>query len=114
MTAYGFDLDGTLDRPALARLANDLHDAGHEVYVVTGGLGDTGEWTLPARERTLAALGVRYTAIMRCIDPDIRQLGLLKGEQCARLGIAVMVDDDRLYLDGVAAAASDVVRLLVL
>lgn len=113
MTAYGFDLDGTLDRPALARLANDLHDAGHEVYVVTGGLGDTGEWTLEARKRKLAALGVRYTAIVRCIDPDIRQLGILKGRECARLGIAVLLDDDRRYLDGVATV-SDAVRLLVL
>ena len=113
VTAYGFDLDGTLTRPALARLANDLHDAGHEVYVVTGGLADSGEWTLTAREQRLAELGVRYTAIIRCIDPDIARIGILKGEQCARLGIAVLVDDSRLFLDGVATV-SDVAALLVL
>lgn len=113
MTAYGFDLDGTLDNLVLAQLANDLYDAGHEVWVVTGGLADTGEWTLEARERRLAALGVRYTGIVRCIHPDIRQVGLLKGRECERLGISVLVDDDRQYLEAVAVA-SGVTRLLVL
>lgn len=113
MTAYGFDLDGTLDRPGIAQLANDLHDAGHEVWVVTGGLADAGEWTQEARRRKLAALGVRYTGIARCINPDVRQVGIQKGEVCARLGITILLDDDRLYLDG-AASASGVTRLLVL
>jgi hypothetical protein len=113
MTAYGFDLDGTLDRPALARMANDLYDAGHEVYVVTGGLADTGAWTLEARKRKLAALGVRYTRIVRCLDPDIRKLGAMKGTECSRLGIDVLLDDSRSYLDGMAAVSS-AVRLLVL
>lgn len=113
MTAYGFDLDGTLDRPALARMANDLHDAGHEVYVITGGLADAGEWLLGTRERKLAALGVRYTGIVRCIDPDIQMVGILKGRQCRELGISVMLDDDHRYMDGIAEA-SDAVRLLVL
>lgn len=113
MSAYGFDLDGTLDRPALARLANDLYDAGHQVYVVTGGLADSGEWTLAAREARLAALGARYTDVVRCIDADIHQLGRLKGEACARLGITVLFDDSRDYLAG-AQGVSGAVRLLVL
>lgn len=113
MTAYGFDLDGTLDRPALARMANDLYDAGHDVYVVTGGLAEAGEWTLAARKRKLKALGVRYTAVVRCIDPDIRKLGVLKGTECSRLGIDVLIDDSSSYLNGVAAVSS-AVRLLVL
>lgn len=113
MTAYGFDLDGTLDRPDLARLANDLFDAGHEVWVVTGGLADAGEWTQEARERKVAALGVRCTGIIRCISPDIGRVGALKGEWCRELGITVMLDDDCLYLDGVAQAGG-ITRLLVL
>ena len=113
MTAYGFDLDGTLDQPALALLANDLYDAGHEVYVITGGLSDSGEWTLAAREDRLAALGVRCTDIIRCLDPDVRNIGALKGKACARLGITVMLDDMPLFMNGIATA-SDVVRLLVL
>lgn len=113
MTAYGFDLDGTLTRPALAQLANDLYDAGHEVWVITGGLADSGEWTAEARRSRLTALGVRCTGIIRCISPDVRKIGVLKGEWCRELGAAVMLDDDRLYLDGVAEAGG-VTRLLVL
>jgi hypothetical protein len=111
VTAYGFDLDGTLDRPALARMANDLHDAGHDVYVITGGLADSGEWTLKARQERLAALGVRYTKIIRCLDPDIAKIGALKGGECGRLGIGVMLDDSPSYL---AAWRGGTVRLLVL
>jgi hypothetical protein len=111
VTAYAFDLDGTLDRPGLVQLANDLYDAGHEVYVVTGGLADTGEWTMRAREAKLAALGVRYTQIVRVIDPDIGQIGRLKGEACERLSATVLVDDAPSYLAGASTGA---VKLLVL
>ena len=111
MTAYAFDLDGTLDRPGLAQMANDLYDAGHQVYVVTGGLAEVGEWTLEAREAKLAALGVRCTEIIRVIDPDIGQIGRLKGDACNRLGAAVLIDDAPSYLTGAVTAA---VKLLVL
>ena len=113
MTVYGFDLDGTLDRPALAQLANDLYDAGHEVYVITGGLADAGEWTLAAREQRLAELGVRCTGIVRCLDPDTGKIGALKGLECSRLGISVLLDDSIYYLSSITMF-SNVVRLLVL
>jgi deoxycytidylate deaminase len=32
----GFDLDGTLDKPALLKLAKDLLAAGHEIHIITG------------------------------------------------------------------------------
>jgi hypothetical protein len=111
MTVYAFDLDGTLDRPGLVRLANDLYDAGHDVYVVTGGLADMGEWTMQAREAKLTALGARYTQIVRVIDPDIGQIGRLKGEACDRLNAAILVDDAPAYLAGASTSA---VKLLVL
>lgn len=113
MTAYGFDLDGTLTRPELAMMANDLWRAGHEIYVITGGLADTGEWTMEARIAYLKQLGVHYTAIVRCIDPDIHEIGALKGKECTRLNIAVMIDDAQLYLAG-ARPWSSAVQLLVL
>lgn len=113
MTAYGFDLDGTLDLPGIAQLANDLYDAGHQVYVITGGLADSGEWTFPARKARLAELGIHYTEIIRCIDADINQMGRLKGEACARLGIAVLLDDSPGYLSG-ARGISAAARLLVM
>ncbi len=113
MTAYGFDLDGTVTRPELARLANDLHEAGHEVHIITGGLADTGEWKMDARVEYLRQLGVHYTSIVRCIDPDINAIGKLKGEACARLNITVLIDDAQLYLAG-ARPWSTAVQLLVL
>lgn len=113
MSAYGFDLDGTLDKPALAQLANDLFDAGHKVYIVTGGLADSGEWTLGARIARLHSLHVRYTEIVRCIHPDINQLGRIKGEACNGLGISVLLDDAPSYLQGVGTV-SQTQRLLVL
>lgn len=113
MSKYGFDLDGTLTRPELAQLANDLYDAGHEVYVVTGALADTGEWTMSAREERLASLGIRYTEIVRAIDPDINQVGRRKGEACKERGISLLIDDALGYLQGVSQV-SPTLCLLVL
>lgn len=113
MSKYGFDLDGVLSRPALAQLANDLYDAGHDVYVVTGALADTGEWTLPARRLQLKRYGVRYTEILRVMDPDLGRIGELKGRVCDQFGITVLIDDSLLYLQG-AGTVSSVVRLLAL
>ena len=113
MSRYGFDLDGVLSRPVLARLANDLYDAGHEVYIVTGGLADTGEWTLEERRKRLEKYGVRYSEIIRCIEPDINNIGAAKGRACDRLGIGLLIDDSYPYLVG-AASVSKMERLLVL
>lgn len=113
MTAYGFDLDGTLDRPGLVQLANDLYDAGHEVYVITGGFSDSGEWTAEARRQRLVALGVRCTEVVRCLDRDLAEIGRMKGRACQEHGVSVMFDDFGVYLTGVGET-STAVRLLVL
>lgn len=112
MSKYGFDLDGTVSVPAVRDLANDLFDAGHEIYIITGGLADSGEWTMAAREARLALYGVRYTEIIRCIDPDINQLGRIKGAECNRLGVTVIFDDAIPYLQGIGEVSS-VQRMLV-
>ena len=109
----GFDLDGTLDVPALRDLANALHAAGHEVYVVTGGLADTGEWTMPAREQRLAALGVNCTEIVRCITPRIADIGALKAQACVEREIPILLDDSGMYIDGARAASSGLCLLQV-
>lgn len=113
MSVYAFDLDNTLERPEIAQLANDLYDAGHEVHVVTGGLADSGEWTMEARKARLAENGVRYTSLRRCLDPDIRNIGAIKGSVCHELGASVIFDDRADYLEGVRTT-SRTVRLLVL
>lgn len=113
MTAYAFDLDGVLDKPAMRQLSNDLFDAGHEVYVVTGGLADTGKWTMEARRTHLARLGIRYTELWRCIAPTFIAIGLLKGGTCNEIGAAILFDDSAEYLRAVAEV-SQVQRVLVL
>ncbi len=114
VTAYGFDLDGTVTRPHIARLANDLYAAGHEVYVITGGLGDFGEWTMEARVEYLKMLGVNYTEIVRCIAPRWEEIALIKGTECAKRGITVMLDDMPVFLDGIRKRSPSTVGLLVL
>lgn len=114
MTSYGFDLDGTLTRPYIRDLANDLFDAGHDIYVITGGLSDTGEWTLPRRQQYLAQLGVRYTEIVRCLAPSWEGIAYIKGEECKKRGIKVMLDDMPVFLQGIREKSPETCGLLVL
>lgn len=100
MSTYAFDLDGTLDKPWITQLCNDLYDAGHTILIVTGGLADSGEWTVPAREQRLQQLGVKYSEIVRVIDPDIQKIGGLKGRICAERKAIVLFDDADMYLVG--------------
>ena len=103
MTKYGFDLDGTLTKPAIAQLANDLFDAGHEIYVITGGLADTGEWTEEARQKLLESLGVRYTEIVRCLAPTLAEIAQIKNQACKERNIILMIDDWDIYLNAIEA-----------
>jgi hypothetical protein len=113
MTVYGFDLDGTLTRPEIRNLANDLFAAGHKVYVITGGLSDTGEWTKEARVKYLKHLGVNYTDIIRCLHPTWEGIAEMKGQACKRLGVQVMLDDMPVFLNGIRAVCPSAALLLV-
>jgi len=110
MSRYGFDLDGTLDREPIRQLARDLFEAGHKIYIVTGGLEDSGEWTAESRMQRLKDLGVPYTNIVRCLHPDITKIGAMKGDACRKLGIALLIDDSMMYITG---ASPSVCCLLV-
>ena len=98
---YGFDLDGTLTKPAIAQLANDLFDAGHRIYVITGGMADSGEWTIERRQELLAKLGVKYTKVVRCLAPSFREIADLKNKACQEYNISVMLDDMDIYLNAI-------------
>lgn len=98
MSIYAFDLDGTLDRPELAQLANDLLAAGHEVHVVTGAQADIGEWTLEARHAKLASLGVSPSAIHRCFGLTYEEIGRKKREVCDSIGAILVFDDANSYV----------------
>lgn len=97
MTRYAMDLDGNLDIPEMVELSNNLFDAGHEIYIVTGGFEDSGEWTLEERKKKLARLGVRYTDIIRCLKPTLEQIGFEKGLVCKMMGIQILFDDSSIY-----------------
>lgn len=99
MSRYAFDLDGTLDRPEIAQLANDLYAAGHEIHVVTGGHADTGEWTIEARKQKLAALNVNYTSIIRCFGATLDDIGREKARQLRALDAILMFDDAPIYVE---------------
>jgi len=94
---YGFDLDGTADLPAIRDLANDLYDAGHEIYIITGEMADTGEWTIEARIAKCRSLGLKYTEIVRCFGGSLHEIAEVKRAECAERGICLMFEDSHIY-----------------
>lgn len=55
----GFDLDGVLDRPAMAALLKVLLEAGVEVHIITGIFDEAGEWQSEKSKREkLARIGI--------------------------------------------------------
>lgn len=134
----GFDLDGTLDKPALALLAKALLAAGHEVHVITGTFSEAGAWqdsdskmdkmrrlglpfrmfpyTSPPlpRSQPMCTLHV-LTAADEKFDRDYRlaDIGLRKGALCEKLGIEVYIDDSETYCKMVPAMAGGTVVLHV-
>lgn len=97
MSRYAFDLDGTLDVPAIAQLARDLHAAGHEIHILTAALADEGWMTIPAKEEKLRRLGVPYTQMHRPCFPTQEQCGHAKGEILKELGDPLFIDDSPLF-----------------
>jgi hypothetical protein len=55
----GMDLDGVLDRPAMAALLKVLLEAGVEVHIITGIFDEAGEWQSEKSKREkLARIGI--------------------------------------------------------
>lgn len=115
----GFDLDGTLDKPALRDLALALLAAGHEVFIVSGCFVEAGEWQDETTKLDkLVRLGLAVSGgdgkyklpeglrihILEAVshidfDRDYRltDLGLRKGAYIEKNGIELMFDDSELY-----------------
>jgi hypothetical protein len=91
----GFDLDGTLDRPELAKLANQYYSTGHEVHVITVvQLGQAGYVTTrKAKIDKLAKLGVKYTKLHLVRGQTYSECGIAKAEVINKEGIVLMFDD---------------------
>lgn len=117
---FGFDLDGTLDKPEIAYLANQLLASGHEVHIITSIFPESGEWQnrsakldklnrigVPVSETLMAGWTARGQCRLHVIEADksgtieerLRVIGLMKGDLCGKLGIDVFFDDSSLYCD---------------
>lgn len=110
MSKYGFDLDGTLDKPHLVTLANDLICAGHEVHIISGCFLDADWQNEEAKQKKLIRLGVDHRAILHVIHAlrvgegrdlvyVLRDLGMRKGALVEELGIIAMFDDSQDYIN---------------
>lgn len=115
----GFDLDGTLDRPAMLHLAMALLESGHEVYVISGYFGESVAWQgraskidklcrMGLMKRTgigvAPVVGMLVLEVLTAVshedfDRDYRlvDLAMRKGEYIERMGIELMFDDSELY-----------------
>lgn len=123
----GFDLDGTLDKDAIAKVCTALLLGGHEVYIITGIFNEAGAWqSSDAKFKKLARLGIPFVWIrddneglswtsrgpntaklitLHAVDPSfgveyrLRDLGLRKGALTEELGIELFFDDSELYME---------------
>lgn len=97
---YAFDLDGTLDRSRVRRLATHLHNAGHELFVLTGAMQDTGMWTAAARRQKLDALGLEFIKddhVHRCFGNTLEEIGQRKAAVLNELGIDIIFEDSSTF-----------------
>ena len=96
---YGFDLDGTLDRPQLANLANLLFDLGFQVHVITAhAIGVAGYYaTREAKEKKMEKLGVNYTKLHLCSGHTYSEVGMDKARVIREEGIDIMFDDSTTF-----------------
>lgn len=134
----GFDLDGTLDRPALGALCKALLLEGHEVHIITGVFPEAAGWQdTPAKHAKLRRLDIPFVddgshvvaahgpapyarlhvlyAVPSTYSRDYRlaDLGLRKGALCEELGIQVFFDDSDTYCEMIPKMAGGVTVLQV-
>ena len=130
----GFDLDGTLDHPALAELAKSLIGSGHDVHIITGCFPEAGEWQgHEAKQEKLDLLGIPFSISQDTIEPKtatlhildavdykkfptdyrLRDLGLRKGALCFELGIEIYIDNSEDFCKTVPSMNAGVAVLQV-
>lgn len=108
---FAFDLDGTLDRPELAQLANLLFDAGHDIHVITAhAIAVAGYYaTRESKVKKLDKLGVRYTKLHLASGANYSEVGLDKARVIREEGIEVMFDDSTTFCNMMAEYSNAVV-----
>lgn len=137
----GYDLDGTLDKEPVRKLALALAKEGHEVHVITGMFPDGQSWQgVEAKIRKMKRLGFRnFTYNMtrhveleyadgplvflhileaqpvsptRNLEYVLRDLGLRKGALIEELGIELMFDDSATYCEMVRRTSGATTALI--
>lgn len=90
---YGFDLDGTLDRPVIAELARALHAAGHEIHIITASPFGNPKHSKNAKETKLAALRVPYHQLHIASGTFIDEMAKKKADFVQLNHIDFFIDD---------------------
>jgi hypothetical protein len=114
----GFDLDGTLEHPALAALCKALLNDKHVVHIISGSFPEAKWQNKMAKMDKLEMLGIPFClaedevqtegdAILHVIDgldgkkhtPETRRIdiGMRKGALCFELGIEIYIDNSADY-----------------
>src|SRR5689334_11256222 len=90
---YGFDLDNTLDRPAIAQLARDLFAAGHEVHIITAIEANADNARYLETFTKINRLQVPFTKVHITLGYTLEEMGALKANIIEAHGITMMLDD---------------------
>ena len=101
-----FDLDGTLDVPAIAAVFDALRVAGIDTIVLTGAIEDSGEWTMASREAKCAALGLVEPRIVRAFGTNIKEIAVEKARICKEVGVSLMFEDSLVYASEIAKSGT--------
>lgn len=133
----GMDLDGTIDRPAVADLCRALIAAGHDVHIITGVFKESGDWQgIEAKREKLTRRGISFVenaehrsefslvnpAVLHVLDavgPEfdrdyrLADLGLRKGALCEKLDLTLFIDDSLTYCEMIPKMSGGTVVLHV-
>lgn len=110
---YGFDIDGTITAHPreMAGIMKALVEAGHEVHVITGHIGDA-KIEIEVREQQLARLlcpvlrGVHYQhlhSVEGTRENIMETVGKAKGCLCRDLDIEMMFENEMDYIRRIRA-----------
>lgn len=120
----GFDLDGTLDREHLAKLAHYLMATGNQVHIITGMFPeDEAPWqNREEKRKKVERLGLSGASLhivealpitpTRNLDYVLRDINLQKGALISKHGIEVMFDDSPMSEMMKAFCGATIVRVL--
>jgi len=105
VTTYAFDIDGTLTRKEIRKLANDLHEAGHTILIITGGVSkkplsvDEYNKRIKEKEGHLAKLKIQYDSLHVCIATETYMVASMKSAICVMHAPIIIFEDTPKYID---------------